>query len=166
MTVELPHFSYREIERFTACCFIPQLSASERFWPPEGKDPECQEARAESETGTVYLRLIVNRQADPDGLHVHFDIARAERFKNDPPKPNSTPDDIVERLSQFEGDRINILGRGGFVVPLNKLPEGCAVGFLLGISAGPEASELRSGLTHRILLQNPAIFVGVCRKVI
>lgn len=120
----------------------------ESSWPIKKKQ-ERLEAIVKAHGGYT-LRLVVNRQTNPDGLHVHLDAARnADRFEVSP-EINATVEHIADRIDQLSNNEIGILGQVDFEFPKTELPPQSAISLLLGIRVGPKGSDVRlSGSSYR-----------------
>ncbi len=69
----------------------------------------------------MWYRLTINRQDDPEGLHVHLDAFRRVKPPKDPAKSVSI-EELAERLTSLRTAEIYVIANAGFVVPREDIP--------------------------------------------
>jgi hypothetical protein len=148
--IQLPDFQNTALQRVTACGVIMLPARDESSWPTDKQ--ERLEATGNAPDGRPFnLRLILNRQKKPDGLHVHLDAVRdLDRF-DESPQINATIEEIARRIEGISSNEIRILGQVDFEVPRAEFPPDSAISLLLGIKFGQSNSPVRlSGSTYSV----------------
>lgn len=143
MTVAFPHFENESLQAFSACGRVattPEVDQSRR---PKKIGPLI--AKISDGRDPIFVRCIVNQQSNPEGLHVHVDMARESTFKV-PPKPKADLREISEELERAcSGNALFVRGRATFKVRSNDLPPDGIVSLV------PESSNVRlTGATFQM----------------
>lgn len=148
MQVSLEFFDSDHIEAVTICGRIADEKKELREFVPDKASPIqiCKQ----SARGPVWLRLIVNGQSNPDGIHFHIDTATEASFDTPPESPGN--EEEVDRLwSIVAGRDVKYYAKGRFIVPRVVLKKNSVANLLLGISVGSASDEAcLSGSTYKL----------------
>lgn len=141
MTIQFPDFAETALEAFAACSVVDK-SMETNEWPDR---PKSKVARL-SPQSDVMVRLYVNRQDDPDGLHVHVAMVRERVFKT-VPKTNSSISEISDCLNNLcSGASLLVRPKVQLVVERANLPQKGIISILSGFG-GEESSVRLTGAT-------------------
>lgn len=137
MYIEIPDFSDSHVQSFSACGLLADEDDN------SSKGETVIEAKIE-QNESIWCRLIVGQQSDPDGIHLHFDTCRESYFDPDRiPKSDSKFDDIINLISPYKGLSISGTARSAFMLPLSGIPDNGIMSLLSNISAETKDNSMQ-----------------------
>ena len=146
MELKLPDYSYQPLKSLTVCGMIGIEDAD------VPKEEIVLETKIEDFGNPLWLRLILNSQTEPAGIHLHIDTCLESRFSQERiPTANASRDDIYKALEDFKGCTITACSRVAFTISSDELPKDGAISLLAQVMLGSPEDEIRlSGGTFAV----------------
>ena len=144
MTFQLPDYTYRALDSASFCAIILDDDIEH---PTEEIFLETILA---DDSSPVWIRLIVNTQDNPTGIHVHVDTARESEFEEQP-TANASLEELLEALERYRGCSLSVYPKARFSVVREDLPNDGVVSLLSSVVVGGRNEGMRlSGGTFSI----------------
>lgn len=140
MSIILPDYGYDPLVASRACGLIRGEITNEL------EVEACLDARCSSFGAPIWVRLMMNFQEDPDGLHLHVD-GRRESSYDEIPSANSSIEDLFGKILDYSGQSIQVTSRTRFEIPADEMPDDSAVSLLLNVSTRGGEDQLGMHLT-------------------
>lgn len=140
MPIDVNTFSDSRLEFVTACGCVhsPEADAMQHVVPHE---PRVFVGHYDH-NGRLWVHLIINRQANPPGIHFHLDFARDNYFRGKLPKEAEVDNaGLDQAFAEFSGRQARFNVTCGFAVPRQSLRKESVINLLLSVSVGPKDAD-------------------------
>ena len=118
MPLILPNFKGRRCIEASFCGQVAPKEAAQI--PAQQELPKMLVALYEQSGTEVYFGLL--RPFPGEKMHVHFTLATAERFGDEPPTVNSDVETVLATVQPFFGQKIDVYVKGLFRASRSELP--------------------------------------------